>query len=261
MSDYFYCYPSKYGNTYPPVDSDSIKQTENVSNWQALPNTTQTRNRIQAGSQVYAEDFCYGFITADKQTSAINLKINGESKQTISATSAYVLPADTVIFGYSVTPTYVDLWTRSDYRDESSEVMYGRRGLRVTLSTFNDWDTSSKNGFGKVTRRCILHAFNNNALNITKEIENETATYKIAVTFSGNFAINGSDTEVFTPLKGALVSEVISTLELEAIVHALQSQLTQIEHQISSIQKEVDRIIPTLTTTINYETSRLYASR
>lgn len=256
MAGYIYCNPFKYGEKYPPVNADSITQI--VSDWHTLPAGTQIRSRIQADEHIYADDFCYGFIVSNSNTPTLTLKINGEVKGEIKNTLVQPLEANTTIFGYSVTPSYVDLWTRSDYRDKSAEVMYGRRDLRVELATFNDWDVAYP-GSGRTIRRCLLHGINDNALNIYKEtVTDGGSSYYIGIDFSGNIH---RDSAIATPFRGILLSKVISTLELESVVDAIQSQLENIEKQVQTIQTEVDRIIPDLTTKINYETSRLYSSR
>lgn len=257
MAGSLYCNPFKYGNTYPPVNADSI--TQNVTDWQTLPVGTQIRSRIASDDHVYAEDFCYGFIISNTNTPTLTVKINGEVKGEISNTSVYQLTGDTTIFGYTVTPSYIDLWTTSDYRDKSTEVMYGRRDLRVQLSKFYDWDAAYPSAPDRTIRRCLLHGINRNALNIYSEsITDGSTSYYLGIDFSGNI---DSSTMTASPFKGSLLSKVISTLELESIVDAIQSQLETIEKQVQAIQNEVDRIIPELTTTINYETSRLYSSR
>lgn len=259
MPNAFSVTPFKYGDVYPPTNSDSITKELNKP-WYDLRASTQTRNRIEAGGVTYAEDFCYGFILANTGTSDIQLKINGVDSGTIGPSKLRPLTADTTIFGYSITPSYIDLWTSSDYRDQSAEVMYGKRGIRVSLSTFNDWDMT----YGSVTEntnrvsRAFLHGVNNTAVNIIKTESSTGTEFHITTSFTGNVF---DSSQPSTPFKGYLTSDVISTLELESVVNALQQQIKNINNQLDQLQQEVSSIVPSLTTTINYETSRLYASR
>lgn len=257
MSYPFLCLPSKYGNTYPPVDSGSIVHPMGNQHWSSLTNGTQTRMKIFANTTVYADDFCYGFKISNN-TISIKYKVNGVEQGPMSHETGYDLPADTVIFGYSVTPEYVDLWTRSDYRDESSEIMYGKRGIYVKLSSFVDWDVSYGPA-GNHVDRCILHGYNDNALNIYRVEDSNGIKYRIQVNFSQS--IYDDATPLLTPFKGALTSEVISTLSLESIVYAIQQRIEEIDKQLAKTQEEINKMIPELKATINYETSRLYSSR
>lgn len=264
MPTFLYCTPVKSGQVYPPVNTTI---NTDVTNWHNLPKGTQTRNCIDngvlpgtEGRVVAVENFLYGLIV-QKGSSSLStlLKINGQNAQEggsdvyISQSKSYTLDPNTPIYGYSITPDYINLWTDQSYIDTSQDVLYGRRGLYFVPSKNNDWDVLSKNG---VMSRCFLLGYDSNCFMIVKDTR-QNGSYKLTLDFAGNASLEDNT----FPLKGRLKAEAISTANLENIVAQLSDAVKELEQSVASIQNEVDSLIPDLTKLVNAETNKFYVSR
>lgn len=266
MSEFVYCIPVKSGDIYPPVNS-TIANT--VTDWTTLPVNTQARYSLTDGSSpsssqtVFAENFLYGLIIGNSSTFSLEYRKNGVTQmnqdQPIKLKNVGGITIDTseIIYGYSVTNTYFNLWTDQSYLDNSAEVLYGRRGLYINLNKYNDWDVVETIPGSYTAYRTFLFGINNNAIYFTKAIYSDRTEYNLAAGFSGNCRVSQCN----FPVRGTLRAEPINTANLEVIVSNLTNKIDQIEDQLASIEAQVQDLVPNLTKAINVETSKLYSSR
>lgn len=244
--------PKLYSSTYPPVDSDFKNQVTSVG---ALPIRTQMLVSIVNRDQILADRQYYAFTAS--QTS-LTMKVNGVNKGTIDTLNVFMIENGTTIYGYSITPEYLDLWTDPTYRDTSEGIMYGKRGLNINPFTNNVYDIEYAEASSQSTISiALLHGINDNGVRLLKQSYTDGRNFcSIGIQFNQGTVLDFT----WNP-KFILRSKIISTGSLDSEVAQLQDTVESIHQDIASIQAEIDKLIPDLTKLVNAETNKFYVSR
>lgn len=254
--DYYYLSPKLYGSLYPPVNTNFNHE---ITDWASVPNNSQTLCSIVKGNTVLVDKQYYGFKTG-KSNPTLQLKINGEDQTTVIGTSTnrYEIPAGTILYGYSITPTYINLWTNPTYIDNSQPVMYGRRGIYVNLFTDDvyDYHETGTDGHGNYTMDiAILHGLDLNDINFTRTERSDGKTIYLWSSLNGNYS-KGTYSPNFK-----INSNVISTGSVEQEINRLDATVNALTNKVRDLEETVNGLIPDLTKLISGETSKFYVAR
>lgn len=243
--------PKQYSSTYPPVDSDFKNQITVIND---LPLRTQMLASVEGDGQTLADRQYYSFKTSED---SLQVKENGENKGSISSLNSYSIDSTKTIYGYTITPEYINLWTDPTYRDTSKGIMYGKRGLNVKPHTDEVYDLkyTDPNNQSEISI-ALLHGINSNGVRLLRQVETGGNVFcGLQIAFNGFY-----NNFTWSP-KFVLRSRIISTGSLDSEVAQLQETVDDIQKSIINIQNEIDALIPDLTKLVNAETNKFYVSR
>lgn len=244
----------KYSSNYPPVDTNFVNDVTGNE-----PSNAQFLGSLVTAAGTFDRQY-YGFKSG--VYGPMSVKLNGTDTGTTiqwhvgSNTTTYTIPSGTIIYGFSVTPGVINLWTDPQYVDKSQPVMYGRRGLYINPYTDNVYDWTNKESVSIA----VMHGIYDYLLVLMKGSFDGQSNVEVRLSVRGFGDEFNAPTPQITP-KFALRSEVISTGTVEEEIVKLQREVNSLTDQISNIQTEVDRLIPDLTKLVSSEASRNYVAR
>lgn len=245
---------SKLSTTYPPVNTNFNREFANDES-SAVQCIDSLVYAPGDSPEIEIENQFYGFYgdAADKIFVQLNGVETGTKLEQHAAIGdkSYLIPTDTIIYGYSVSPYIINLWTDPQYVDKSQSVMYGQRGLYVNPYTDDiyDWQQANTTNY-----YALLHCYYKYGLYLLKG-SNAQGPFVYLTLEYGN--------EPNTPItsKFTMKSKVISTGTVEQEILQLQNAVKTIEGQVNSIQNEVSTLVPNLTKLVSAEASKNYVSR
>lgn len=246
-----------YSTPYPPVDTNFTPGV--MSN---PSDSLQIRSSIVYSSNGASTESDFSYFGFEREArSPLRVYLNGvDTGQDIQAGSTmkqYELDPTTKIFGYTVTPYKINLWTTEEYIDKAQPIMYGRRGLYVDpfkddVYDWKRWHNDEHTGY---TEFAVLHVYYTYGLYFRK-VSTQAAGTKVYLYLEAGDEPGG----IITP-KFLLNSQVISTGTIEQEINSLNDKVRRIETQIAEIQTSVDTLVPNLTKLVSAEASKNYVAR